>query len=308
MNMRVGTVVLNFNNYEATLDCVRGAAAQSGTVGTEVLEHFIVIVDNGSENDSCARLTNALQIDSGDSCKYENATVKLIRYGENLGFAGGMNLGIQFLRDMGIKFIFLANSDLVFTDEHTYECMLNRYIAYCSNEASSLPVGIINPTIRNRSGKSECCAHFKKRHLELRMLKTYVPILDKMKKAVLAVNKSAENIRTVSEIKEKEVDRGAYTVCGSGYMLTEKFFEHYKGLYPETFLYGEEYALILYLNRAGLYSMQVRTPFILHAHQASTPSGASMSRELKRKIQKHGHHIIIRLMFMNEEAIVKKYG
>lgn len=150
--MRVGTVILNFNNYEATLDCVRGAAAQSGTVGTEVLEHFIVVVDNGSGNDSCTRLTNVLQIESENFCKYENAFVKLLRSGDNLGFAGGMNLGIKFLRDMGIKFIFLANSDLVFTDEHTYECMLNRYVAYCSKDASSLPVGVINPAIRNRSG------------------------------------------------------------------------------------------------------------------------------------------------------------
>ena len=247
-------------------------------------------------------------MDSGDSCKYENASVKLIRSGDNLGFAGGMNLGIQFLRDLEIKFIFLANSDLVFTDEHTYECMLNRYMAYCSKDATSLPVGVINPAIRNRSGKNEFCVYFKKKHLELRMLKTYVPVLDRMKKAVLSGNKSADNNRRASEFKETEVDRGAYTVCGSGYMLTERFFEHYKGLYPETFLYGEEYALILYLNRAGLYSMQVRTPYILHAHQASTPSAGSMSREFKRKIKKHGHHIIIRLMFMNEAAIVKKYG
>ena len=101
--MRVGTVILNFNNYEATLDCVRGVAAQSGTIGTEFIEHFIVIVDNGSGNDSCTKLTNALQMDSGDSCKYENASVKLIRSGDNLGFAGGMNLGIQFLRDLEIK-------------------------------------------------------------------------------------------------------------------------------------------------------------------------------------------------------------
>ena len=306
--MRVGTVILNFNNYEATLDCVRGVAAQSGTIGTEIIDHFIVIVDNGSGNDSCTKLTNALQMDSGDSCKYENASVKLIRSGDNLGFAGGMNLGIQFLRDLEIKFIFLANSDLVFTDEHTYECMLNRYMAYCSKNATSLPVGVINPAIRNRNGKNEFCVYFKKKHLELRMLKTYVPVLDRMKKAVLSGNKSADNNRRASEFKETEVDRGAYTVCGSGYMLTEKFFEHYKGLYPETFLYGEEYALILYLNRAGLYSMQVRTPYILHAHQASTPSAGSMSREFKRKIKKHGHHIIIRLMFMNEAAIVKKYG
>ena len=60
--MRVGTVILNFNNYEATLDCVRGVAAQSGTIGTEIIDHFIVIVDNGSGNDSCTKLTNALQM------------------------------------------------------------------------------------------------------------------------------------------------------------------------------------------------------------------------------------------------------
>ena len=46
----VGVVVLNFNQYEETFRCVDSLLGQRGT------RLRIVIVDNGSANDSCARL------------------------------------------------------------------------------------------------------------------------------------------------------------------------------------------------------------------------------------------------------------
>ena len=88
------TVVLNWNLPEETADCVRSLLAAGG-------EH-VIVVDNGSVDDSVARL----RAEFGER-------IELIANGENLGFAGGNNVGIQHALDRGAAWVLLANNDTI---------------------------------------------------------------------------------------------------------------------------------------------------------------------------------------------------
>lgn len=89
-------IVINWRLAAETIECVhslRDAGAQPGQV---------IVVDNGSGDDSAAQLEAAL----GDF-------IELIVSPRNLGFAGGNNLAIQRALDHGADSVLLINNDTV---------------------------------------------------------------------------------------------------------------------------------------------------------------------------------------------------
>jgi len=92
---RVATLILNWNRFEDTSECVRSVldAAHEGW------EHRVVVVDNGSTDGSAERLAES----------FPEAMV--VRLGENFGFAGGMNRGIEWARQAGFDHVILLNND-----------------------------------------------------------------------------------------------------------------------------------------------------------------------------------------------------
>ena len=76
--MDLSVVIVNWNSAEYTIPCVSSIDAQ-----TKDLEFEIIVVDNGSADDSC----RAIQ----ERCPF----VKLVRSPQNVGFARANNLGFQ---------------------------------------------------------------------------------------------------------------------------------------------------------------------------------------------------------------------
>lgn len=100
MSSNLYTVIVNWNLRDDTLACVDSLLAASAQPGQ------IIIVDNGSTDGSIEAIRN----------RY-GPTVYLLEAGENLGFAGGNNLGIRFALEKGADWVFLLNNDtLVATD------------------------------------------------------------------------------------------------------------------------------------------------------------------------------------------------
>jgi hypothetical protein len=88
--VRLFAVVLNWNGGDDTI------AALSSLAGVET-----ICVDNGST-------------DGSDSLVEERfAEVELIRTGENLGFAGGSNVGLRRALERGADWVLLLNNDAV---------------------------------------------------------------------------------------------------------------------------------------------------------------------------------------------------
>lgn len=101
---RVGIVVLNWNNYFDTAQCMHSLENSNN------IEFQIVIVDSGSIDGSANRL----------ALDFPGCTI--LRLGENRGFSGGMNAGLSELLET-TEYILCCNNDVIF-DENALQLMV----------------------------------------------------------------------------------------------------------------------------------------------------------------------------------------
>lgn len=92
--MRTAAVVLNYGDPSDTLGCL-----ESLELGDD-LDLDIHIVDNGPEDDAHSALRNAV-----------GRRASVIATGENLGYAGGNNVGIRRALDDGADLVWVLNPD-----------------------------------------------------------------------------------------------------------------------------------------------------------------------------------------------------
>jgi GT2 family glycosyltransferase len=90
---QVSCVVLNWNGADYTLECL--AALKTCTYPNLT----IVVIDNGSTDDSVSRI------------KVAYPEILLLHNQENLGFAGGHNVGIRYALERGADYVWLLNND-----------------------------------------------------------------------------------------------------------------------------------------------------------------------------------------------------
>jgi GT2 family glycosyltransferase len=91
---RVAVVVLNWNNAEDTLACLHSLCRS--TVRADA-----IVVDNGSTDGSLQRIK-----DSG-------LAHQVVQTGQNLGYAGGNNMGLRRALTSGYEYVVVLNNDTV---------------------------------------------------------------------------------------------------------------------------------------------------------------------------------------------------
>ena len=91
----VFVVVINWNGEDDTAACLESFLAQRGVV-TEIL-----LIDNASTDGSGERL----------NVRYPS--LHYLQAGENLGYAGGSNRGIEWAMTLGAKWVVVVNNDTV---------------------------------------------------------------------------------------------------------------------------------------------------------------------------------------------------
>src|SRR3989304_241884 len=91
----VFTIVLNWNGLADTRECLESLRR------ADYANNHVLVVDNGSEGDEAT----ALEQEFG-------GFIEVIRNPANLGFAGGMNVGIRRALDAGAEYVLLLNNDV----------------------------------------------------------------------------------------------------------------------------------------------------------------------------------------------------
>lgn len=100
-----GVVVLNWNGADDTIACLESLAQASPRADR------VVVVDNGSTDDSMSRIRLWAQ-DRGLDTNKSTGWLVFIEAGKNRGFAGGNNLGIRFLYEQtDVSHVLLLNND-----------------------------------------------------------------------------------------------------------------------------------------------------------------------------------------------------
>jgi GT2 family glycosyltransferase len=127
--MDISIIIINYNTYQLTCDCV--ASVMAYTAG---LSYEIILVDNASP-------------DGFDAVDFSRRfpQVKLILSPENLGFAGGNNLGI---REATGEYILLLNSDTYLKDNAV---KVTRDYLRTHPEAAVVSARLIYPDGRHQS-------------------------------------------------------------------------------------------------------------------------------------------------------------
>lgn len=90
---KVAVILVNWNGKADTLECLASLR------GIEYSNLEIVVVDNGSHDDSASAIRAAFP------------NVNVIETGDNLGFTGGNNKGIEQVLEDGADYVFLLNND-----------------------------------------------------------------------------------------------------------------------------------------------------------------------------------------------------
>lgn len=91
----VVSVVLNWNGRDDTLRCLESLAATTWPA------HTILLVDNASADGTCEAVRDRFP------------EVRVVRNAENLGFAGGNNVGLREALALEANFAFVVNNDTV---------------------------------------------------------------------------------------------------------------------------------------------------------------------------------------------------
>lgn len=277
----IGIVVLNYKNYTETIKCVDSILEQKD------VKLNIVIVDNGSENESM----NAFKKHYNDYTQ-----IHLIENSKNLGYARGNNVGIDWLRQQGIDFIIVCNSDIVFSSPYILKEMY---------DAQTKEIGVMIPIIRNLDGTIEMRAQYKRKLFPLRIIKE----LSKMRNLKMNGSPKDENDNEIQtmEFLKPGIQKEYYVITGSIFALTSNFFKYYSGLYPETFLYVEELATMLLVHKARLKCAIIETKDVIHKGAASTGNSLKAGTERKRKMIAASAKKVFKLVFMPRFYVGWKY-
>jgi GT2 family glycosyltransferase len=92
---KISIIVLNWNGKIDTLECLQSVYRIDYT------NFDVIVVDNGSSDDSVQAIRDSFP------------EVTVLETNENLGFAGGNNVGIRYALKNGADYIFLLNNDTI---------------------------------------------------------------------------------------------------------------------------------------------------------------------------------------------------
>jgi GT2 family glycosyltransferase len=102
---RTVIAILNWNNLDMTAACVRSLLVMDRS------DFEIVVVDNGSSDDSPQRLSQ----------EFPNITILPQKI--NLGFAGGCNIAMRHALSTGVEYVLLLNNDTYVAADFLYEML-----------------------------------------------------------------------------------------------------------------------------------------------------------------------------------------
>ncbi|HET7873152.1 MAG TPA: glycosyltransferase family 2 protein [Terriglobales bacterium] len=118
---KVSIIVLNWNSYTVTRDCLLSLNE------IDYPNYEVVLVDNGSVDGSA------------DTLAREFPVVRMVRNASNLGFTGGNNSGLRDVLERGTNYVLLLNNDTV---------VAANFLSELINVAEPDPtIGILTPKI-----------------------------------------------------------------------------------------------------------------------------------------------------------------
>lgn len=139
-------IIVNYKNEEQTISYIHKELSKVS------VPNLIIVVNNEATSASNANLVRELQAELiTDISKYSRSKkIYVVSHPENLGYAKGNNLGVNFvIKHFDIEYFLFSNNDIRFIEDETVE----RLIAIFKELPSS--VAAIGPAILGLNGEKQ---------------------------------------------------------------------------------------------------------------------------------------------------------
>ncbi|WP_211472315.1 glycosyltransferase family 2 protein [Collimonas humicola] len=247
--MKVLFICVNFNGALVTEKFVASVQQLSNShVG---LHADSVVIDNASENSDYSALSEIVK-------KYEN--VKLIRSDKNLGYFGGLNLGLINSDLHDYDYVMVGNNDLTFSPDFLSELSSRNY---------EPDVCVIAPNVITLDGYHQnphCLGRVSGfRKFLYRLYFTDYRIAHLLTLVAGKLKASQGGRRNDAAFESQNIHMG----IGACYILPKAFFRHYARLDDSVFLYGEEALLAGQVMAVGGKTYYDHKLIVSHAESAT---------------------------------------
>jgi GT2 family glycosyltransferase len=237
---KVAIVILNWNGWKETQLCIDSLLP--------ILNEntHLIICDNDSSDDSWEHLQSFLN----------QSFITLLRNDKNKGFAGGMNVGINYaLENLHPDFVWLLNNDV-----QIYPDALEKLLISADKRKN---IGMWGSTLLENDGKTQCAGGCK-----------YYPFLT-IFKPILAG-------KTLNEINEKEIDPDKIKldyIAGAALFIRTEAIKKIGLLNEEYFLFYEELDYTQRLKKANFNIAWCKESVVIHKGSASVGNVRENNKE-----------------------------
>lgn len=254
--MTLSIIILNYNSFQLTSDCIRSVLAQIGGMEAEV-----ILVDNDSTECDPVRFSELFP------------SVTLVRSGRNGGFAFGNNKGIEVAKG---EYILLLNSDTL-VNENSFQLSLDHFRKHPDT-------GVLGCRMTYPDGSIQYTARrFRSISWELLDLFRFIPLLmGYEKRAELMLGKYFHHDRNM------ECD----WLNGAFFMFKKQTLSRLPGnkLDERFFMYGEDQLWCEQIKNLGLANRFFAGTTIIHINSGSTAINKQLA--LRKTMMKHERAIM----------------
>lgn len=271
--MEICFVILHYLTYEMTKECVDTLLdAFSGK------EFHIAVVDNGSPNKTGTKLKEHYA---------DNTNITVLINKENLGFAGGNNVGYTYIREKyKPRYIVVMNNDVLIKDDlfiekirkldDTYEFAVLGPDIYIPHENIHQNPLRMKPMTVEEVKKRLSVSDYILRYPHICYARSFI------RHSVFG-KPHAKKLRSAEEYESAHCDVVLHGAC---LILSTRFTDKRKECFnPKTFLYGEEHILHHECMKQDL--KMVYSPEVHVEHYMRVSSDASSKSDYEKYVNRY---------------------
>ena len=268
-SQKVAFVSVNYNSSKQYADFLFSIAKMN----TNRFQVTVIVVDNSSNSDDFKFLCEIINSFS------DILEIILIVSSDNLGYSGGLNLGLTCITASKFDYIIMSNNDLVFSDDFLDQLFTNEY---------QRDVYVIYPDVITDGIKHENPRFITKISLLRRLMYRFYYshymfafMIDYLMCAMKLGNRNKARAKVLESCP-------IYLGVGACFILTRDYFKTYVALDDSVFLWGEELLLSYQVRSAG--GIQLYEPNLVVKHKAHV-SVSSITGLRKYRMMKDSYNV-----------------
>lgn len=245
MKIKLGIIIVAYRNPKGTADFV------NKEISKIQIPYKCIIINNASTTQETMQLAKACQAEYTDRNEEKlsiDQNLFIIGTNQNLGYAKGNNLGVEFLnRNYDVDYFLFSNDDIEIQSPNCLEKLIETI------EESNL-IGGVGPRIIGLDGKDQSPHH----------------------KVISIWRQIGWNLFPFLRRKKKDIGTHVpqsgycYWISGAFMLIKAEVFNKARGFDPQTFLYAEEKILAERFKRIGYKFYYQNDVSVLHYEGGST--------------------------------------